>query len=238
MFLRTTVGDLVRDQLRRRGWIVEKRSPSTDEALRRAAMLDELGIETVLDVGANIGRYGHELRAHGFAGRIVSFEPLSDAYAQLSEAASGDPRWEARQLALGDDDGHAEINVSAADVWSSLLPRDERAATSNLAYVGTERIATARLDSLDVLDGTPTWLKLDVQGFELQVLAGAERSLDQIAAIESEISIEPFYQGQPSVREVVDALGDRGFRLAAVTNGPVRATGRPMWMNAIFLRAG
>jgi FkbM family methyltransferase len=235
--VRTAVGEGVRGLLRRRGWIVEKPSARTDEALRRARLLADARIATVLDVGANVGTYGRELRAHGYGGRIVSFEPLSGAYAKLRAAAASDPRWETQQLALGEEDGSAELNVSTEDVWSSMLPRDDRATTENLAYVGTETVRTARLDSLDVLDGAPTWLKLDVQGFELQVLRGAAGSLGPVAGVECEMSLEPFYEGQPSVRELVDALDDLGFRLAATSNGFVRATGRPMWLNGVFLRA-
>jgi FkbM family methyltransferase len=236
--VRTAVGETVRGLLRRRGWIVEKPSARTDEALRRARLLADLRIATVLDVGGNVGTYGRELRVHGYGGRIVSFEPLSDAYARLRAAAAGDPGWETQQLALGEQDGSAELNVSAADAWSSMLPRDDRATTTNLTYVGAETVRTARLDSLDILDGTPTWLKLDVQGFELHVLRGASESLASVAGVECEMSLEPFYEGQPTVRELIDALDDHGFRLAATSNGFVRATGRPMWLNGVFLRGG
>jgi FkbM family methyltransferase len=233
---KTLLGNGARDLLRRRGWVVEKPSPQRDGHVRRARLIDSLGIGTVLDVGANVGRYGRQLRDSGYTGRIVSCEPLSAAFAELARAAATDPRWDVMQLALGDEDGDATLNVSTENVWSSLLPRDDRATTRNLTYTSTETIRTARLDSLEVLDGSPAWLKLDVQGFELHVLRGAPKTLEGIHAVECEMSVEPFYVGQPSIRDVVDALEDHGFGLVSVDNGFVRGTGRAMWIDGVFVR--
>ena len=84
--------------------------------------------------------------------------------------------------------------------------------------------------------GSRTWLKLDVQGFELHVLRGATASLRSIVAIESEISLEPFYEGQPTARQMIDALDDHGFALAVVGNGWIRDSGRARWMDGTFVR--
>ena len=63
------------------------------------------GVATVLDVGANEGQYGGELRERGFAGQIVSFEPIPAVYRKLAARADGDPRWETHQLGVGEADG-------------------------------------------------------------------------------------------------------------------------------------
>jgi FkbM family methyltransferase len=237
MPLRTLVGDRARALLRGGGWIVEKPSPQNSAAVRRARMLASLAITTVLDVGANAGQYGTELREHGYSGRIVSFEPLSARQGDLIRASAAAPPWEVEQVAVSDQDGESEINVSTVDVWSSLLPRDERAPTDNLVYTATETVRTARLDSLGIVDEGPAWLKLDVQGFELHALRGAERTLEQVVAIECEMSVEPFYEGQPSIPDLIGALAGYGFGLIAVDNGHVRSNGRAMWINGVFLRA-
>ena len=87
----------------------------------RARILSELAIDLVLDVGANRGQYARELRAGGYGGRSLSFEPLPDAFAELAESLSPDPLWDGLPIALEDDDGRVEIHESANSVSSSIL---------------------------------------------------------------------------------------------------------------------
>ena len=77
-------------------------------------------IDTVLDVGANIGQFAQRIRSHGYDGRIISFEPVSSVYETLINAARSDPLWETRQLALGDCSGSKLINISKSTVYSSF----------------------------------------------------------------------------------------------------------------------
>ena len=79
-------------------------------------MLRELNVNCVLDVGANEGQYGQRLREAGYAGRIVSFEPLEVHVAPLRERAAADHNWKVFACALGDSDGEAEINVAPGKV--------------------------------------------------------------------------------------------------------------------------
>src|SRR5215472_6069643 len=80
---------------------------------RRAILMQRRSIDVVLDVGANKGQFGKQLRGLGYRGRIISFEPLSDAFSALSQTASGDPMWTCHNFALGDLASSATINVSA-----------------------------------------------------------------------------------------------------------------------------
>ena len=76
-----------------------------------------------LDVGANTGQFAQDLRASGYRGHIVSFEPLSDAHAALLVTASWDPLWDvADRCAVGAGDRWAEINIAGNSYSSSLLP--------------------------------------------------------------------------------------------------------------------
>ena len=75
----------------------------------------------MLDVGANSGQFAASLRDAGYQGRIVSFEPLSGAFADLERAAASDPLWSCINLALGEENCTAVINVSANSYSSSLL---------------------------------------------------------------------------------------------------------------------
>ena len=75
---------------------------------RRERLFETLGTDLVLDVGANAGQYGVEIRRNGYTGRIVSFEPASETFARLREACHADPLWTARQLAMGSEPGSGD----------------------------------------------------------------------------------------------------------------------------------
>ena len=224
-------------ELRPRG----ERSLSPEET-RRARLLSSRGITRVLDVGANVGGYGAQLRRLGFGGTIVSFEPLPGPFAELERRTASDPRWDCRRQALGSSDGTAEIHVAGNVASSSLLEINERALRSapQAAYVGTESIEVARLDSIwpqlvDEVDRV--YLKLDVQGFELEALKGAEASMPKIACVQAELSFVPMYESAPTYLELISYLGSLGFRLAGLEEGhdDVR-TGEMLQADGIFIR--
>lgn len=126
-------------------------APVSEGARRLARVIAHLGITVVLDVGANLGQYARRLRRAGYAGRIVSFEPLSSAHSALMEASAHDRLWDlASRMALGDSDTPLAINVSAESDMSS--PLDFTAEMAQLldssAYVGRETVSQARLDAV------------------------------------------------------------------------------------------
>ena len=192
-----------------------------EEDYRRVRLLATRGVDLVLDVGANIGQYALRTRSAGYHGRIVSFEPLSSAYAELSARAAADTAWDCRNQALGSSAGRRELHIAANSYSSSLLDIDDRHLESapESRYVGTETADVVLLDSIwdeVVRDAERPYLKLDVQGFELEALRGAERSLPKLAGVEPELSLAPLYEGAPTYREVSDHLEAAGFRLAGL----------------------
>ena len=183
----------------------------------------ERGVRTVLDVGANVGQFIHSIRAAGYSGRAVSFEPLKEAHRQLELNASTDPDWFAgSRAAVGATAGQATINVSGNSVSSSLLPV-EAASTDTLAetaYVASEIVETVRLDdALDAAWEGPYAIKIDTQGFELEVLRGAPRVLAQTAVIVVELSLAELYTGGARIHEIFAHLESAGFRAIAITEG-------------------
>jgi FkbM family methyltransferase len=246
IYLRHRFAVLVQNLLRRLGYELHPypAPPPVDEAdRRRKHLLRSRAITLVLDVGANVGRYGESLRASGYHGRIVSFEPLSAPFAELARVSAPDPLWEARKCALGEDDGAADINVAGNVASSSLLPMGARHLQSapQSAYVGTERIETARLDTVwDDLVGPAdrVWLKLDVQGYELQALRGAEAILARVDVIQAEMSLQHLYEGDVTWRELLAWLEERGFRLAGLEPGfEDPDSGELLQADGIFVRA-
>jgi FkbM family methyltransferase len=210
--------------------------------MRRALLLESRKISLVLDVGASEGSYASQLRRLGYQRRIVSFEPLSEAFAALESAASEDSLWDVHNLALGSSDASARINIAGNSTSSSLLGMHQRHLESapQANYVGTEQVKVARLDSIWpwlVSDDDKTYLKLDVQGFELEALKGAGVRLETIECVQAELSFVRLYEDAPTYLEVIDYLGSRGFRLAGLEDGhDDRQTGEMLQADGIFVR--
>jgi FkbM family methyltransferase len=201
------------------------RFPTGVPEFQVARLLAHHRVDAVLDVGANTGQYGATLRACGYTGRIASFEPIGGLYRSLQRRTAGDPGWTAWNCALGDASGPATINVAGnAGASSSLLPiLDQHVrAAPDAAYVGTEQIEVRRLDTLWprlTEAGERVFLKLDVQGFERRVLAGAGDRLKDCVGVQLEVSLVPLYEGGMLYAEAMAWAAEQGFTLMQILPG-------------------
>lgn len=185
----------------------------------------ELRIDCVLDVGANRGQYRDFLRDRvGFDGWIISFEPVPRAVALLRDRAATDPRWLIHGYALGSEDGRQSMNVMKPDFLSSFRTPDYskvRLYTEREVFDHVESVEVRALDSVigelrrsHRMDNP--YLKLDTQGFDLEVIQGASSTLPTIRALQTELSVRPFYEKAPTHREMLDAMTARGFDITAM----------------------
>ena len=234
----------LRAALRRAGLTVHRYSPATVPDARIQALLTHHQIDLVLDVGANAGQYATALRHAGYAGQILSFEPVRDAWEQCTANASGDPLWSvAPQMALGAKEGRAEVHVAKNSVSSSILPmRDaHRAAAADSLYVGTESVDLRRLDGVarDAIErARRPFLKIDTQGYEREVLEGATDVLDRIRGVQLEISLAPLYEGSPTLAEILALMEHWGFVPEALLPGfSDLRSGRMLQVDGLFFRA-
>ena len=161
-------------------------------------------------------------RLSGYDGEIVSFEPQTASFEALARAAAGDARWQTHQTAVGDRDRSAEINVSGTPMSSSLLPMEPLHVDTipESKYEGRETVVIRPLDALmselpEPLRRGPFYLKIDVQGYEAQVLDGASNTLAQVAAIEIEVSLRPLYRGSTLFCAMLARLEAFGFTLVS-----------------------
>lgn len=208
----------------------------------RVRFLSQLDIDVVFDVGANNGQYARQIQSDGYRKRIVSFEPLTSAFAKLRANARGNRQWQIANIALGDDDTTDHINISGNSQSSSLLSISPQLtdAAPGLAYIATEEIEVRRVDS--VIDdycnsSNRLFLKLDVQGYETHVLRGAAQSLDRFLGVQLEMSTAPLYDGEGSFIETIQFMSDQGFELASLANvWADPRTMRLMQIDGIFLR--
>ncbi len=196
---------------------------------RRRRLFQTYAIDLVLDVGANVGQYGHQLRTAGYHARIESFEPLKQAYDELRTVASKAERWNTHNYGLSDSCGDLNINVSSNSVSSSLLailPAHVRAEPES-HYVREELVTLKTLDSVfpDIVRGARSvFMKIDTHGFENKVLEGARESLASIDTIELEMSLVPLYDGQMLFSELHALMLERGYELVSMAPGFSSAT--------------
>ncbi len=205
-------------------------------------MMRRYGINLVLDVGANIGQYSRNLIRNGYQGRIVSFEPLADAYEKLQESRWSFRDWQAEPFALGAENTVQTLNVAGNSMSSSLqgmLPNHVEAAPES-AYVDACQVSVRRLDSVFgdyYRDGDRCYMKLDVQGHEHHVLEGASGCIDSIVAIQMELSMEPLYEGQSVWQQAIASMESLGFQLVLLSPGFCdRRTGAMLQADGIFVR--
>lgn len=212
---------------------------------RLAKLLEHHRIGLVLDVGSNEGQYGEELRELGYEGRIVSFEPMERAHRMLRARAQRDAAWSvAPRAAIGEAQRTAQLNIAANSASSSvleMLPLHLQAAPGT-GYVSTESVPMLPLDvAADPYlrdEAANVLLKIDVQGYELQVLQGAAATLGRIQGIEVELSLAPLYRGQILWLEMIERLQRDGFVCQGIE--PMfadPATGRLLQADGIFFRA-
>lgn len=225
------------------GFELRRLKPKTNPAYQLLLGLRRFDIDLVFDIGANAGQFAAELRAVGYRGGIVSFEPLAQASRILTQCAEADPSWRVHAAAaIGDFDGEIEINVAGNSVSSSVLPmmRAHAAAAEKSVYVGSERVPIQRLDTVapDYLaDGSRYFIKIDTQGFEWQVLDGAPATLAGARGVLVELSLVPLYEGQRLWLEMIERIEAEGFTLWALQRGFTDPRdGRTLQLNAVFFR--
>ena len=225
-------------QLARRGFAL-LRHPSA----RRQRMLARHQVDLVLDVGAAGGGYGNDLRAFGYRGTIVSFEPMRAAYERLSAARATDEQWQAHRCALGSETGTAEINVASNSDSSSLLPMDER----HLAAAPHGRVRRHRDRR-----GRParrrrracTWRATGGPSSSSTPRASRSRcsragptTLARCVGLQMELSFVPLYDGGMLVDEAIALAYAAGFHLVGLETGFADPDGQVLQADGVFFRA-
>lgn len=168
--------------------------------------------EVVLDVGAFRGDFARACMAE-WRCAVISFEPLEPEPADVDTT----PGWQWHKVALGEQTGRVTMHQNEFIPSSSILPM---ADLHRQAYPFTKRteeveVGIAMLDEFIDFVLSPALLKIDVQGYELQVLKGAIDTLSMIDAVVLEVSWEPLYHGAPAPAALAQLLSANGFEWKA-----------------------
>jgi len=191
-------------------------------AVEHHSLLESLVLDCVVDVGANKGQFSLVVRGVFPQVVIHSFEPLSTPAKIFSKIFRNDSRTHLHNCAIGEYSESVDMHVSKSDDSSSLLPISERQSSlfpgTEEHHIDTVKISPLRsLVSDEDIVGTAL-LKIDVQGFELNVLKGCNPLIKKFKYIYVECSFVELYEGQALVSEIVDYLSDSGFVLSGVYN--------------------
>jgi FkbM family methyltransferase len=245
------LADLVRKVSDRAGYpiIARWRLDKLEQSTHFGELFDMLGVDCVLDVGANIGQFHEFLRLHvGYTGCVVSFEPVREMYERLRAAARGDSAWTVHPIALGEQDGTAEIAVMAERTLSSLLPRNEESLRAmgyekylrETEVTRTETITVRRLDAIfdEIMPPgvSRVFMKTDTQGYDMAVVRGASGCLDRLPAIQVELPVREVYRGAPDYLRSLAELESLGYELTGLFPVQRDATLRVVNVDAVMLR--
>ena len=199
-------------------------------------------ITCFVDIGSNRGQFAITARKKFPSSKIYCFEPLKEPAALFRRIFSSDPQVVLREMAIGPEEREMAIHVSRADDSSSLL---QITALQNNLFPGTAEKETrtvqvkpleAVLSAKDIK--SPALLKIDVQGFELEVLKGCQSLLSSFDYIYVECSFMELYSGQALAHEIITFLEKEGFYLSGVYHLSYDRQGAAVQGDFLFKRSG
>jgi FkbM family methyltransferase len=210
-------------------------------AVEHFGMMKSIDIATLVDVGANVGQFTLLTFALHPHVNVEAFEPLAAPAAIFRRLFHGNNRIKLHQVALGASETTADMNVARREDSSSLLPITTQQTESfpGTDKVGLEKISVVTLSSVvsPSVIRSPALLKLDVQGYELEVLRGCAEMLPLFKYVYAELSFMEFYEGQAMAHEVIDFLARQGFSIEGIYNTQYDSKGKSIQCDCLFKRA-
>jgi FkbM family methyltransferase len=192
------------------------------EHLKR--LLFKYDVDCVFDIGANNGQYARMLRREvGYRGLIVSFEPNPQAAAEARKLAEGDSLWIVEEMAISSTDGHQIFHLMADSQFSSLSqPRHDESdlfksgnAVENSIQVRTETLSTAYARIRQKIKFERPFLKMDTQGYDVEIVSNAGPSLSNFVGLQSELAVKKIYNHSVGYNEAISLYEKCGFELSA-----------------------
>ncbi|MHC5050435.1 MAG: FkbM family methyltransferase [Planctomycetota bacterium] len=206
-------------------------------------LIDRCAVDAILDVGANRGQFRHFLRrCVGYRGLICSFEPVRVCQEELRPQVARDPRWFLYEFALGRGDGTGTLHVSRDSRGSSFLDATRETYGVPLQQDHDEEVPIRSLESVfPELQKTHGFerphLKLDTQGYDLQVIRGAGPALQACVALQTEISFLPIYEGMADYATSLAEIKGHGFDVAGFYPAARDEAGRAIEMDCLLVRS-
>ena len=181
-----------------------------------------LGFEIVIDIGANKGQFALATRHFCPDARIICFEPLVEPASTFKKIFQGDLNTTLHNVAIAPREGSMEMHISKREDSSSLLPISK---VQEEFYPGTGEISTVKVTVGPLSNFLPAsyikgraLLKIDVQGYEYQVLNGCHDLINKFSYVYCEASFVELYSNQKLAKDVIEWLEINGFALIGAYN--------------------
>jgi len=217
-------------------WPRNKHVTILDQQGRTMDAIRERRVDVVLDVGANRGFWSKHLRMLGYKGLILAFEPDPETFQHLERMAAGDSQWRVFNCALGSKAGEMDFHVildGEQTVLSSAFK--PLSGTPTIEKRVPVRTVAEVLQSENIGADRRIFLKMDTQGYDLEVFAGVE-TLDNIVMLQSEVSVVPIYHGMPHYTDALRRYEEAGFDLRDLFVAGLMSNGNVMEYDALMLK--
>jgi FkbM family methyltransferase len=195
-------------------------------------------LRTIVDVGANVGQWSGMLLNCVTPEKLIIIEPLPDAFAVLQKKFGNNRRVQLHNVAIGERESVETLKITRDTTGASLLqPREEMRAVigSNWTITSEVEVPMTTLDRLLVDLPEVSLLKIDVQGYEKPVLAGAKQTLAKTKFLLIELNFMPQYDGGSWFGDVHQILTrDFGFFLANAS-APQVLNGRASMCDGLYV---
>lgn len=233
------ITSLIRRVLDNAGYELHRQSCWPDIAKK----LRHLESPVVIDVGANIGQTTKEIKKHLPRAMVFCLEPDPATFKLLQANVAGLSETQTIQLALGDVNETRLLNQNRASVTNSLLPAlstiQDGELSAKLACESQVPVQVVRLQDwckAQSLEHVHV-LKVDCQGYDLQVLRGADDLLREgrIELLCVEVSFKPLYEGQAFFDEILNFLRLRDYALYGIYDVRRDPDGGIAWADAVFM---
>lgn len=194
---------------------------------------------TVVDIGANRGQFALAAREWAPNAQIYSFEPLPGPVSLFRRVFANDDKVCLHQVAIGPESQRRTMHICRREDSSSLLPI---APIQPTIFPGNVEVATSEVQVGQLSEfitsenlAPPAMLKLDVQGFEYEVLTGCAAMLSCFRWIYCECSFVELYTDQKLAHDVIAFLASRAFVLVGVYNVATDSKGNCVQADLLFL---
>jgi FkbM family methyltransferase len=195
-------------------------------------------LETIVDVGANTGQWSTMLLDCTSPRKLIVIEPQPEAFAELKKKFGTNPRVQLHNIAIGNGEGVARLKITRDTTGASLLqPKEEMRSLigSNWTITSEIDVPVTTLDQLLVDLAEISLLKIDVQGHENAVLAGAGQTLARTKFLLVELNYMPQYEGGSWLGDLHKTLTqEHGFFLANATR-PQVLNGRASMCDGLYV---
>lgn len=197
-------------------------------------------IDVACDVGANRGTWTKGVLRLASPKRLVAFEPNPEVFDVLQRELGSDPRVELIKKAVGAAPGETTFNVTRVSELASIRPLTARGRSIHGVEEQPLRVETVEIVTLDdVLRDVErvSLLKIDVQGYEREVFAGARQTLERVDCLVCEVMYErDYYERAASFPELLKLLEETTpLRLVTISTPSLTREGLGAWADAIFV---